>query len=124
VKPEVALSRYESFHPVAQCWERDAHTLQLYAGRLTGHAFWEEENIRGYILLHDTTVMDLAVDPHADPVRVGTALLQRASADVQEAFCINKVAAHDPMRATLEQAGLASRESHVLMGLQIVKRGG
>jgi ribosomal protein S18 acetylase RimI-like enzyme len=124
VKPDVALSRYEAFHPVPQCWERDAYTLQLYAGRLTGHAFWEEENIRGYILLHHTTVMDLAVDPHVDPVRVGSALLQRASADVQEAFCINKVAAHDPMRATLEQAGLASRESHVHMGLQIVKRGG
>jgi ribosomal protein S18 acetylase RimI-like enzyme len=124
VKPDVALSRYESFHPVAQCWERDAHTLQLYAGRLAGHAFWEEDNIRGYILLHHTTVMDLAIDPHVHPVRVGTALLQRAAADVQEALRMDKVAAHDPVRAILEQAGLTPRELHVHLGLQIAKRGG
>ena len=124
VKPDVALSRYESFHPVAQCWERDAHTLQLYAGRLRGHAFWEGDNMRGYILLHHTTVMDLAVDPHVDPVLVGTALLQRAAAEVQEVLRMEKVAAHDPVHAVLEQAGLASRESHVHMGLQITKRGG
>jgi ribosomal protein S18 acetylase RimI-like enzyme len=124
VKPDVALSRYEYFHPTAQCWEHDAHTLQLYAGRLTGHAFWEADNIRGYILRHHTTVMDLAIDPHVDLVRVGTALLQRAAADVQEALRMDKVAAHDPVRAILEQAGFTPRESYAHMGLQIAKRGG
>jgi GNAT superfamily N-acetyltransferase len=124
VKPDVALSRYESFHPVPQCWERDAHTLQLYAGRLSGYAFWEEENLHGYLLLYHHTVMDLALDPHADAVRVGTSLLQRAAVDVREALRLDKVAAQDPVCAILERAGLTRRQSHVHMGQHITKRGG
>jgi GNAT superfamily N-acetyltransferase len=124
VKPDVALSRYESFHPVPQCWERDAYTLQLYAGRLSGYAFWEEDNLQGYLLLHHQTIMDLALDPHADPLRVGTALLQRAAVDVKEALHIDKAAAQDPARAVLEQAGLTPRESHVHMGQHVIKRSG
>jgi GNAT superfamily N-acetyltransferase len=124
VKPDVALSRYESFHSIPQCWERDAHTLQLYAGRLTGYAFWEEENLRGYLLLYRNTIMDLALDPHVDPGRVGTALLQRAAMDVRETLRIDKVATQDPARTVLEQAGFTPRESHVHMGQHITKRGG
>jgi GNAT superfamily N-acetyltransferase len=124
VKPDVALSRYESFHPIPQCWEHDAYTLQLYAGRLSGYAFWEEDSIHGYLLLHHHLIMDLALDPHADPIRVGTALLQRAAVDVKEALHIDKVAAQDPIRAVLEQAGLTPRESHVHMGQHIIKRSG
>jgi GNAT superfamily N-acetyltransferase len=124
VKPDVALSRYESFHPMPQCWERDAYTLQLYAGRLSGYAFWEQETMRGYVLLHGTIIMDLALDPHADPMRVGTALLQRAAVDVKEALHIDKVAAQDPIRVALEQAGLTPRESYIHMGQHIVKRSG
>jgi GNAT superfamily N-acetyltransferase len=124
VKPDVALSRYESFHAIPQCWERDAYTLQLYAGRLSGYAFWEEDNIHGYLLLHHSIIMDLAIDPHADPIRVSTALLQRAAVDVKEALHIDKVAAQDPVRAALEQAGLTPHESHVHMGQYIIKRSG
>jgi GNAT superfamily N-acetyltransferase len=124
VKPDVALSRYETFHPFPQCWERDAYTLQLYAGRLSGYAFWEGDNILGYLLLYHDTIMDLAVDPHADAFRVGTALLQRAAVDVKEALHIDKVAAQDPVRTVLEQAGLTPRESHVHMGQHIIKRSG
>lgn len=124
VQPDVALSRYESFHPVSQCWERDAYTLQLYAGRLSGYAFWEENNIQGYLLRYQHIIMDLALDPHADPIRVGTALLQRATGDVKEVLRIDKVAAQDPIRAVLEQAGLTPRESHVHMGQHIIKRSG
>jgi GNAT superfamily N-acetyltransferase len=124
VKPDVALSRYESFHSIPQCWERDAHTLQLYAGRLSGYAFWEQDNIHGYLLLHHTIIMDFALDPHADPIRVGTALLQRAAVDVKEALHIDKVAEQDPVRAALEQAGLTPHESHVHMGQHIIKRSG
>jgi GNAT superfamily N-acetyltransferase len=124
VKPDVALSRYESFHPHAQCWERDAYTLQLHAGRLSGYAFWEEDNLHGYLLLHDQTIMDFAIDPHADPRRVGSALLQRAAVDVKEPLHIDKVSAQDPIRAVLEEAGLTPRESHVHMGQHIIKRGG
>jgi ribosomal protein S18 acetylase RimI-like enzyme len=124
VKPDVALSRYESFHPTPQCWERDAYTLQLYAGRLSGYAFWKEDNIQGYLLLYHHTIMDFALDPHADPIRVGTALLQRAAADVQEALRMDKVAAQDPVRAVVEQAGLTPRESHVHMGQHMTKRTG
>jgi len=124
VKPDVALSRYESFHPHAQCWERDAYTLQLHAGRLSGYAFWEEDNLHGYLLLHDQTIMDFAIDPHADLRRVGSALLQRAAVDVKEPLHIDKVSAQDPIRAVLEEAGLTPRESHVHMGQHIIKRGG
>jgi GNAT superfamily N-acetyltransferase len=124
VKPDVALSRYESFHPIPQCWERDAYTLQLYAGRLSGYAFWEQDIIHGYLLLHHQTIMDLAVDPHADPLRVGSALLQRAAVEVKEALHIDKVAAQDPVRVVLEQAGLTPRESHVHMVQHIIKRSG
>jgi GNAT superfamily N-acetyltransferase len=124
VKPDVALSRYESFHSIPQCWERDAYTLQLYAGRLSGYAFWEQDNIHGYLLLHQSIIMDFALDPHADPIRVGTALLQRAAVDVKEALHIDKVAAQDPVRAALEQAGLTPHESHVHMGQHIIKRSG
>jgi len=124
VKPDVALSRYESFHPQAQCWERDAYTLQLYAGRLSGYAFWEEDNLHGYLLLHQHTIMDFALYPHVDPMRVGTALLQRAAVDVKDALHIDKVLAHDPLCAVLERAGLTPRESHVHMGQHIIKRGG
>jgi ribosomal protein S18 acetylase RimI-like enzyme len=121
VKPDVALSRYEAFHTVQQCWERDAHTLQLYAGRLTGYAYWEEETIRGYILLHQNAVMDLAIDPQADALRIGTTLLQRAAADRPEALSIDKVAADDPVRAVLEHAGLTSQPTHVHLGQHIAK---
>jgi len=124
IKPDVALSRYETFHPVPQCWERDAHTLQLYAGRLTGYAFWEAENIHGYLLLYHQTIMDLALDPQVDAGRVGTALLLRAAADVKGALRIDKVATQDPARAVLEQAGLTPRESHVHLGQHITKRSG
>lgn len=124
VKPDVALSRYETFHPVSQCWERDAHTLQLYAGRLTGYAFWEEENIHGYLLLHHQTIMDFALDPHTDALRVGTALLQRAAADVKDVLRIDKVASDDPARPALERAGLTPRASHVHLGQHITKRSG
>jgi len=124
VKPDVALSRYESFHPNSQCWERDAYTLQLYAGRLSGYAFWEEDNLHGYLLLHHHMIMDFALDPHADPMRVGSALLQRAAVDVKEPLHIDKVSAQDPIRAVLERAGLTPRESHVHMGQHIIKRGG
>lgn len=123
VKPDVALTRYETFHTVPQCWERDAHTLQLYAGRLTGYAYWEEETIRGYILLHHNAVVDLAIDPHADALRVGTALLQRAAADWPEALVIDKVAADDPVRVVLEHAGLTSRPTHIHFGLRVAKKG-
>ena len=123
VKPDVALSRYETFHSVPQCWERDALTLQLYAGRLAGHAYWEEETLRGYILLHHHIVMDLAIAPQADALRVGTALLQRAAADLQEALHIDKVAADDPIREVLEYAGLTSRPTHIHLGLHIAKKG-
>jgi GNAT superfamily N-acetyltransferase len=123
VKPDVALSRYEAFHTVPQCWERDAHTLQLYAGRLTGHAYWEEETLRGYILLHQHAVMDLAIAPQADALRVGTVLLQRAAADLPEALSIDKVAADDPVRAILEHAGLTSRPTHTHLGQHIAKKG-
>jgi hypothetical protein len=68
--------------------------------------------------------MDLALDPHADPIWVGTALLQRAAVDVPEALHIDKVAAQDPARAVLEHAGLAARESHVHMGQHIIKKSG
>ena len=122
VKPDVALSRYESFHPVAQCWERDAYTLQLYAGRLTGYAFWEGEAIQGYLLQHNTTVMDLAIDPHVDPIRVGVALLERAAADMKGPLHLEKVPAEDPMRAVLERVGLTPRESHVQLGQHIAKK--
>jgi GNAT superfamily N-acetyltransferase len=124
IKPDVALSRYESFHPTPQCWERDAYTLQLYAGRLSGYAFWQEDNLLGYLLLHHQTIMDLALDPHADPVRVGMALLQRAAVDVKEALHIDKLAAQDPVRAALEQSGLTPHESHIHMGQHIIKRSG
>jgi GNAT superfamily N-acetyltransferase len=124
VKPDVALSRYESFHPVPQCWERDAHTLQLYAGRLTGYAFWAGESLHGYLLLYHNTIMDLALDPHVDPGRVGTALLQRAAMDVGEALRLDKVATEDPARPVLEQAGFTPRESHIHMGQHIAKRSG
>jgi len=124
VKPDVALSRYESFHPNSQCWERDAYTLQLYAGRLSGYAFWEEDNLHGYLLLHHHMIMDFALDPHADPMRVGSALLQRAAVDVKEPLHIDKVSAQDPIRAVLERVGLTPRESHVHMGQHIIKRGG
>jgi GNAT superfamily N-acetyltransferase len=124
VKPDVALSRYESLHLMPQCWERDAYTLQLYAGRLSGYAVWEEDNIHGYLLLYQHTIMDFALDPHADPIRVGTALLQRAAIDVQEALRMDKVAAQDPVRVVLEQAGLTPRESHVHMGQHIAKKTG
>jgi GNAT superfamily N-acetyltransferase len=123
VKPDVALSRYESFHLVPQCWERDAHTLQLHAGRLTGYAFWEGDNIRGYILLHRHAIMDLAFDPHVDAERIGAALLQRAAADLHEALHMEKVATQDPARVVLERAGLSPRRSHIHLGQQIVKRG-
>jgi len=124
VKPDVALSRYESFHPQAQCWERDAYTLQLYAGRLSGYAFWEEDNIHGYLLLHHHTIMDFAMDPHADPMAVGSAWLQRAAVDVKEALHLDKVSTQDPICAVLEQAGLTPRESHVHLGQHITKRSG
>jgi GNAT superfamily N-acetyltransferase len=124
VKPDVALSRYETFHSIPQCWERDTYTLQLYAGRLSGYAFWEEDTIRGYLLLHHNAIMDLALDPHTDPVRVGTALLQRAASDLQEVLRIDKVTAQDPVRTVLEQAGLTPRESHARMGQHITKRSG
>ena len=68
--------------------------------------------------------MDLALDPHADPIRVGTALLQRAAIDVKEVLHIDKVAAQDPLCAALEQAGLTAHESHVHMGQHIIKRSG
>jgi hypothetical protein len=68
--------------------------------------------------------MDLALDPHADPVRVGMALLQRAAVDVKEALHIDKLAAQDPVRAALEQAGLTPHESHIHMGQHIIKRSG
>jgi ribosomal protein S18 acetylase RimI-like enzyme len=123
VKPDVALTRYEIFHALPQCWERDAHTLQLYAGRLTGHAYWEEETIRGYILLHQNAVMDLAIDPQADTLRVATALLQRAAADLREALVLDKVAADDPLCAVLEHAGLTARQTHVHLGQHIAKKG-
>ena len=122
VKPDVALSRYESFHPIPQCWERDAHTLQLYAGRLSGYAFWEQDQHPRLSVAAYTIIMDLALDPHADPIRVGTALLQRAAVDVKEALHIDKVAAQDPVRAVLEQVGLTPHESHVHMGQHIIKR--
>jgi GNAT superfamily N-acetyltransferase len=124
IKPDVALSRYESFHPLPQCWERDAHTLQLYAGRLTGYAFWEKDNIHGYILLHRHAIMDLGLDSHVDPIRIGTALLHRAAADAHEPLSMDKVATSDPARAVLEHAGLSSRQSHIHLGQQIMKRGG
>jgi GNAT superfamily N-acetyltransferase len=123
VKPDVALSRYESLHRLPQCWERDAYTLQLYAGRLSGYAFWEENTIQGYLLRHRHIVMDVALDPAADAIRVGAALLQRAALDVQAALRIDKVAAHDPVWAVLEQTGLSPHESHVHMGQHIAKRG-
>jgi GNAT superfamily N-acetyltransferase len=123
VKPDVALARYESFHPVPQCWERDAHTLQLYAGRLTGYAFWEEEAILGYILLHHATVMDLAIEPHADPLRIGTALLARAAAETNGSLRMEKVPEQDPMRPVLEQAGLTPRQTHFHLGQRIMKKG-
>jgi GNAT superfamily N-acetyltransferase len=124
VKPDVALSRYEAFHPVPQCWERDAHTLQLYAGRLSGYAFWAGENFHGYLLLYGHTIMDLALDPHVDPGRVGTALLQRAAMDVRETLRIDKVATEDPARPVLEQAGFTPCESHIHLGQHIAKRSG
>lgn len=122
VKPDVALTRYEPFHPLAQCWERDAYTLHLYAGRLTGHAFWEGETIQGYLLRHHDAVLDLAIDPHVDPVRVGAALLQRAAAEVKGALHIEKVPAQDPVRAVLERVGLTPQETHVQLGQQIAKK--
>lgn len=124
VKPDVALSRYESFHLAPQCWERDAYTLRLYAGRLSGYAFWEEDNIHGYLLRYHHIIMDLALDPHADPMRVGTALLQRAAIDVPEGLRIDKVAAQDPVRSVLERTGLTPRESHIHLGQHISKRSG
>jgi GNAT superfamily N-acetyltransferase len=124
VKPEVALRRYGPFHSMPQCWERDAYTLQLYAGRLSGYAFWEEDDIHGYLLRYHQTIMDLALAPHADAFRVGTALLQRAAVDVKGALHIDKVAAQDPVRAVLEQAGLTPHESHVHMGQHIITRSG
>jgi hypothetical protein len=124
VKPDVALSRYETFHPVPQCWGRDAHTLQLYAGRLNGYAFWEEDAMHGYILLYHHTIMDLALDPHADAAQVGSALLQRAAAETKEALRLDRVAAHDPIYAVLQQAGLAPHESHIQLGQHIIKRSG
>ncbi|MBI3326528.1 MAG: GNAT family N-acetyltransferase [Nitrospinae bacterium] len=124
VKLALALNRYEPFHPVSQCWERDAHTLQLYGGRLTGYALWEGETMLGYILLDGDTVMDLAIDPHADPLRVGTPLLARGAADVGGPLRMDKVPDEDPTRAVLEHAGLAPRASHVHLGQQITKKGG
>jgi GNAT superfamily N-acetyltransferase len=123
VKSDVALSRYEAFHTAQQCWERDAHTLQLYAGRLTGHAYWEGEAIRGYILLHQHTVMDLAIASQADMLRIGTVLLQRAAADLHEALVFAKVAAADPLCTVLEQAGLTARQTHIHLGQHIAKKG-
>lgn len=123
VKPDVALSRYEAFHTVPPCWERDAHTLQLYAGRLTGYAYWEGETLRGYILLYQHAIMDLAIAPQADALRVGTALLQRAAADLQEALHLDKVATDDPIREVLEHAGLTSRPTHIHLGQHIAKKG-
>jgi ribosomal protein S18 acetylase RimI-like enzyme len=124
VKPDVALSRYEAFHTGPQCWERDAHTLQLYAGRLTGYAFWERDVLRGYILLHHAAIMDLAIDPRADARRVGAALLQRAAADVDGPLRLDKVAAQDPLRPVLECAGLTARPTHLHLGQRIAKRSG
>jgi len=124
VQHDLALSRYEPLHPVSQCWERDAHTLQLYGGRLTGYAFWEEETMLGYILLDGDTVMDLAIDPHADPLRVGPPLLARGVGDVGGTLRMHKVPDADPTRAVLAHAGLAARASHVHLGQQLTKKGG
>jgi hypothetical protein len=74
-------------------------------------------------LLYQNAIMDLAIDPQADAVRIGTALLQRAAADLQGALYINKVAADDPVRAVLEQAGLTSRSTHIHLGQHITKQG-
>ena len=48
-------------------------------------------NIHGYLLLHHHIIMDLALDPHVDPIPVGTVLLQRAAADVKEALHIEAI---------------------------------
>jgi len=119
VTPDVALPCYASWHTASQCWERDAHTLHLYGPRLTGYAFWEAQTMRGYILLHNAMVMDLAIDPGVDPFQVGRALLGRATMEVESSLRLDKVPTEDPICPVLERVGFASRESHVQLGRQV-----
>jgi len=53
-----ALSRYESFHPHSPVLGARCLYTAALCGRLSGYAFWEQDNIHGYLLLHHHIIMD------------------------------------------------------------------
>jgi len=57
VKPDVGLSRYDLFTSFPVLERRCLYTAAL-CRRLSGYAFWEQDNIHGYLLLHHHIIME------------------------------------------------------------------
>ncbi|MBI4639574.1 MAG: GNAT family N-acetyltransferase [Candidatus Tectomicrobia bacterium] len=122
VDPEKILEYYAHFHPLPQCWERDAESVRKQAPFVNGYAYREGSDLPGYLLLQEERVVDLAIDPNADHLRVGKALLAHASHLTGKPIRIPKVPEQDPLREMLEKLGFPPVASHLFMGKDLPKK--
>lgn len=102
-RPAQLLQAYGRFHDVASCWQRDVQSIRKRVGYMTGAAYTEEQDLRGYIVyllqMDGFAVMDLAVDP-AHPHRLEVAqglLLALPEMQLAQGGHITNVPAEDPL---------------------------
>jgi len=122
VDPEWMLEYYAHFHPFPQCWERDAESVRKEVPVASGYAYREGAETLGYLLFQEERIIDLAIDPGVDHLKVGSALLAHLSHQNEKPLRIPKVPAQDPLRETLEKLGFLPVASYLLMGRELPKK--
>ena len=113
------LAAYAQFHPRPMCWERQAESLAAYGEVPQAYAYRPQGELWGYLVHRGSTILDLAIAPHADADQVSTTLLSAMAAAGITQASIAKVPREDGLCAVLERRGFTQSGGHLLMGQQL-----
>src|SRR5438093_3491940 len=110
------LAYYPQFHTVPACWERNAESLAAYGALPQGYAYCVQGVVQGYLIHWDSTILDLAMAPHADAEQVITALLGRMHAAGYTHTTLAKVPEGEPVGPLLARLGFTATADYLLLG--------
>lgn len=113
------LAAYAQFHSRPMCWERQVESLAAYGEVPQAYAYRTQGELWGYLVHRGSTILDLAIAPHADAVQVSTTLLSRMAAAGITQASVAKVPQEDGLCAVLERQGFTRSGGHLLMGQQL-----
>jgi GNAT superfamily N-acetyltransferase len=116
MSPPALLPYYVPFHTAPACWERNAESLAGYGTLPQGYACYSQGTLQGYLIHRDTTILDLALAPHADAEQTSATLLGRMHAAGYTHATLAKVPEGEAVGPVLTRLGFTPMAEYLLMG--------